>query len=539
MTEAMTSGGRTTSSRTIVRAALLGAALSTASITTVEPAQAFCGFYVAGADAKLFNNATLVVMMRDGTKTVLSMQNNYQGPPENFAMVVPVPVVLQKQDVKTLPSTIFERVDKLAAPRLVEYWEKDPCEPEPPMEIMEAESAAAEGDGAAPAKGGVQIEAQFEVSEYDIVILSASDSTGLDTWLKDNGYRIPEGAEPVLRPYVEEGSKFFVAKVSVEKVQFRDGQAMLSPLRVQYDSDKFALPVRLGLINAKDEQDLIVHILAKSRYEVANYPNVTIPTNLDLDERAKSQFGSFYAKLFDRTLEKNPKAVITEYAWDSGTCDPCPSPALNEQEIATLGGDVIQGASPWGMVLTRLHARYDQTALGEDLVFKKAEPIAGGREWRTDDKLETGSSPSSNNNFQGRYAIRHPWKGKIECEAPMRGRWGPPPGESVPQPQAAQDLAFASRKGTKLASFVEHDVEEIGLKAHEPTVDHAGAIPKTSPASTATPATTGATKTPPTGSSPPAGGCGACTVTANADRGAWAWLLGPLALLVLRRRRRA
>ena len=307
---------------------------------------------------------------------------------------------------------------------------------------------------AAPAEGGLQIEAQFEVGEYDIVILSASDSTGLDTWLKDNGYRIPEGAEPVLRPYVEEGSKFFVAKVSVEKVQFRDGQAMLSPLRVQYDSDKFALPVRLGLINAKDEQDLIVHILAKSRYEVANYPNVTIPTNLDLDERAKSQFGSFYAKLFDRTLEKNPKAVITEYAWDSGTCDPCPSPALNEQEIATLGGDVIQGASPWGMVLTRLHARYDQTALGEDLVFKKAEPIAGGREWRTDDKLETGSSPSSNNNFQGRYAIRHPWKGKIECEAPMRGRWGPPPGESVPQPQAAQDLAFASRKGTKLASFV-------------------------------------------------------------------------------------
>ena len=91
----------------------------------------------------------------------------------------------------------------------------------------------------------------------------------------------------------------------------------------------------------------------------------------------------------------------------------------------------------------------------------------------------------------------------------------------------------------QLASFVEHDVEEIGLKAHEPTVDHAGAIPKTSPASTATPATTGATKTPPTGSSPPAGGCGACTVTANADRGAWAWLLGALALLVLRRRRRA
>ena len=87
----------------------------------------FCGFYVAGADAKLFNDATMVVMMRDGQRTVLSMSNHYKGPPENFAMVVPVPVVLQKENVKTLPKEVFTHVDQLAAPRLVEYWEQDPC----------------------------------------------------------------------------------------------------------------------------------------------------------------------------------------------------------------------------------------------------------------------------------------------------------------------------------------------------------------------------------------------------------------------------
>ena len=489
MTEAMTSGGRTTSSRTIVRAALLGAALSTASITTVEPAQAFCGFYVAGADAKLFNNATLVVMMRDGTKTVLSMQNNYQGPPEDFAMVVPVPVVLQKENVKTLDNAIFDRVDELAAPRLVEYWERDPCAPpDPPM--MPMATAVQKSAGGAPGGSGVKIEAQFEVGEYDIVILSASNSTGLDRWLEANGYKIPQGAEPGLRPYVEEGSKFFVAKVNVQKVKFEDGQAMLSPLRVHYDTDKFALPVRLGLINSKDKQDLIVHILAKSRYDVANYPNVTIPTNLDLDEQAKEEFGSFYAKLFDRTLERNPKAVVTEYAWDSGTCDPCPSPALNQQEIVTLGGDVIEGASPWGMVLTRLHARYDKTDLGEDLVFRKAEPIAGGREFlREDGKLEIGSVKAPQNNFQGRYAIRHAWKGAIECDNPIRGRWGGPPDGGRPGPKPALELAFAPRGGTKLASYVEHDVDEIGLKAAQATVDHPGTNPKEVPAVAPTPST--------------------------------------------------
>jgi hypothetical protein len=87
-----------------------------------EDARAFCGFYVSGADAPLTNSATQVVLMREGTRTVLSMQNAYQGPPQDFAMVVPVPVVLQKDNVKTLPREVFDRVDRLTAPRLVEYW---------------------------------------------------------------------------------------------------------------------------------------------------------------------------------------------------------------------------------------------------------------------------------------------------------------------------------------------------------------------------------------------------------------------------------
>lgn len=42
----------------------LGAAL----LSAAGPAHAFCGFYISGADAKLFNNATMVVMMRDGLR---------------------------------------------------------------------------------------------------------------------------------------------------------------------------------------------------------------------------------------------------------------------------------------------------------------------------------------------------------------------------------------------------------------------------------------------------------------------------------------
>ena len=55
----------------------------------------------------------------------------------------------------------------------------------------------------------VKIEAQFSVGEYDIVVLSATDSTALDSWLHQNGYKIPAGAEPYLRPYVADGDEVF------------------------------------------------------------------------------------------------------------------------------------------------------------------------------------------------------------------------------------------------------------------------------------------------------------------------------------------
>src|SRR5690606_15088073 len=195
---------------------------------------------------------------------------------------------------------------------LVEYWEQDPCTVNRyDREEVARSPAVGAVQEAAPGGSGVTIEAQFKVGEYDVVILSARDSTGLDRWLREHQDKIPAGAEPYLEPYVQGGSKFFVAKVDIEKVKKVDGRLTLSPIRFHYDSKEFNLPIRLGMMNSAGTQDLIVHILAPGqRYEVANYPSVTIPTNLDIREEARARFGELYAALFDRTLEKNPRAVV-------------------------------------------------------------------------------------------------------------------------------------------------------------------------------------------------------------------------------------
>jgi hypothetical protein len=339
-----------------------------------------------------------------------------------------------------------------------------------------------------PRDYGVTVEAKFAVGEYDIVILSAEYSLGLYDWLKDNGYKIPDGAEAVLRPYVSGGMKFFVAKVNIDKVKYdKSGRTMLSPLRFHYDSETFNLPVRLGLLNSRGTQDLIVYILARNqRYEAANYKNLTIPTNIHVRKATRAHFARFYASLFDETMRKNPRAVVTEYSWQAMGCDPCPGPAaaLQPQELATLGADVLGGSGgatmagrgrrggwvPNGFVLTRLHTRYTRKSLGEDLVFKAAPPIVGGREIRPRGRaLEKGALPSSSNNFQARYIIRHRWRGKVTCENPRWGIWGGPPQSVLAKrgnaaPAVARDLGLLRKRKVALSRFVLQSVPEIGLR---------------------------------------------------------------------------
>jgi hypothetical protein len=462
-----------------------------ATLAIPAQASAFCGFYVGGAGAELFADATQVVLMRDGTTTVLSMQNRYSGPLDDFAMVVPVPQVLMQDNVKTLPKDVFDKIDTLTSPRLVEYWEKDPCGPE----YDERDAFAGGGNNFPTDDGGgsVTVEAQFEVGEYQIEILSATDSTALDDYLIQNNYNVPTNAGPYYQPYIDEGMYFFVAKVDSTKVSFdAAGNAVLSPLRFNYDSPEFSLPIRLGMINSSGQQDLIVYTLAKEqRYEVANYDNVFIPTNIEVVDDVRNDFPSFYKALFARTLKENPGAAVTEYSWNAATCDPCPGPVtLQPDDIATLGGDVIDGTGDanvgWGRgyVVTRLHMRYDKDEVGEDLVFRQADPVVGGREIDEDDdgEIDQGAFPGRVNNFQGRYIIRHPWDGAIACADPVYGRWGGPEGAesptttASPSPNTTGDTVFNTGAGGEVVieEKVREDVPEIGVQADTTKSDAGG-----------------------------------------------------------------
>src|SRR6185295_10224844 len=236
---------------------------------------AFCGFYVAKADTKLFNKASQVVLVRQGDRTVLTMANDFRGDPKEFAVVIPVPVVLQKEQVHIGDKALLDHLDAYSAPRLVEYFDEDPCQMAlydrlAPMAAVGGVAARQVQSAAREKSLGVTIEARYTVGEYDILILSAQQSTGLETWLRESGYRIPVGAGDVLTSYIRQNLKFFVAKVNL-KEQAKLGFTMLRPIQVAYESPKFMLPIRLGMVNADGPQELFVYALTrKGRVETTN-----------------------------------------------------------------------------------------------------------------------------------------------------------------------------------------------------------------------------------------------------------------------------
>lgn len=367
----------------------------------------FCGFYVAKADTKLYNKASQVAIVRHDDKTVITMGNDFRGDVKEFAMVIPVPNVMEREQIHIGDRKLLEHLDAYSAARLVEYFDPNPCQ------IPRAQEDSALGklfSKRAPAAEaartralGVTIEAQYTVGEYDILILSAKQSHGLETWLRESGYRIPHGASSILGSYIKQDMKFFVAKVNL-KEHAKLGYTSLRPLQVAFETPKFMLPIRLGTVNADGPQELFIYLITRQgRVETTNYRTIKLPAAKEIPVYVKSKFPDFYRDMFSQqVIKENMRGVFLEYAWNMNWCDPCAADPLSAGELRNLGVFWLKGkqGSSKGRAqdafITRLHVRYDAEHFPEDLHFQET---------------------SDRSNFQARYILRHAWTGEDDCPA--------------------------------------------------------------------------------------------------------------------------
>ena len=369
-------------------------------------ANAFCGFYVAKAGSGLFNQSSQVAIVRDGDRNIVTMGSDFKGDAKEFAMVVPVPAKLAKTAIKVVNPKILDHLDAYTAPRLVEYFDKDPCRIIRPKPMRRMAMPKMMKPATKRAKQlGVTIEAEYKIEEYDVLILSAKESSGLITWLTENNYKMPKGATPVVQSYIQQGMRFFVAKVNLKEYS-QQGYTKLRPLQINYRHAKFMLPIRLGMLNGTGKQELFVYAMTrKGQVKTSNYRTIKLPTDLEIPPYIKTQkqFPNFYRSLFETLTEKEGQVVVMEYAWDMNWCDPCAADPLSDKELSEIGvfwNKPTKTKSRWkqnarDVFITRLHVSYDQSYQA-DLMFE----VTDNRE-----------------NYQGRYVIRHPWKGTAQCDA--------------------------------------------------------------------------------------------------------------------------
>ncbi|MFF8810295.1 DUF2330 domain-containing protein [Streptomyces omiyaensis] len=244
----------------------------------VAPAWACgCGAMITHRSERIGVDREESAVRWDGRTETVVMRFRVHGDARRAAWVMPVP---NRADVTLGDPELFDRLEELAAPEERErpyFW---PREDDWPFDAGRGDGAAA---GAAPG-GTVGVVGRERLGPFDVARLTATDPGALGTWLRANGFELPDRLTPELRPYVERKWEYVAVRLAPEKSGERlHGE--LTPLRITFASTELVYPMRLSRL-AATPQTLGLSILADHRMEPRSAiggerPEVTFAGRID------------------------------------------------------------------------------------------------------------------------------------------------------------------------------------------------------------------------------------------------------------------
>lgn len=288
-------------------------ALLLASLVLPTEAAA-CGGFFCNRSQPVDQAAEQIVFAVDdeANKIDMHVQITYEGDAEEFAWVVPVgglPELFVSTD--TLFSLIGQQTNKWFS---LQYTEEGNCLNDMQRGGDVALSTDSETDGGGfdeqpPSDPGVEVIEEAVVGPYDTVILLATDTEALLTWLQDNGYDIPDAVEPKLAPYVADGAHFVALKLAKDKEA-----GDIAPLGLTYSGTEPSVPIQLTSIAAAPDMPLQVTVFGNHRYVPDSYLHVQI------NEAAIDwlSFGANYADVIGLAAdEAGGHAFATDFAGEA------------------------------------------------------------------------------------------------------------------------------------------------------------------------------------------------------------------------------
>ncbi len=354
-----------------LRTALLLGALSVVALGS-GTASAFCGTYAGSAGSTPTNRASQVVLVREGRRTTITMANDVVSAGTSLSMLIPVPGDVDPADVRLVDIGLMERVDKYAAPRLVEYTCDDLHGGDKAVGCAGCAGDLAKGllsrfayenlPGFLESAGLADAAIEYEVLSPS----SVEELSGASTLV---GREISTAASPLIQEQIDAGSSFISVKIDLREAGL--GALWLPPIQFAYESDNMVLPIKLGTTSSAGVQDVILHVITggtKGQVGISNYAEMSTDAECMWDREGLQSFSGFWNEKVDAAFVEagGTAAFMTEYVWGPTACDPCTGAGpLGEQDLKDLGYE----GDPTQATLTRLHARFVASAVEADLML--------------------------------------------------------------------------------------------------------------------------------------------------------------------------
>lgn len=308
---------------------VIAGAVLVAPLITVSRAAALDAYLVA-TDGIVESPSSTVVMARAGSSTAVSIQSAYEGTPAGLAIVIPVPAAVTADAVSTLDPALFEHLERLTAPRLIEYWEQDPCAAA--RQVPPAPSIAP------PVRG------EAKLGRYAVTV-TGEESPRIATWLSAQNYEVPASIADALAPLAARGMHFVVARLE-DAVPQHIGPRVLPPIQVRFESDSLAVPLLPNRPGASKPHETLLFVFAAERFDVAGAARFVAPTDVSVGPTAPDEFKAFYTSLIEETTHGALPNAVTEYVSDPTRCENCAVDPLTPAELEQLGVTMPSGPAP-------------------------------------------------------------------------------------------------------------------------------------------------------------------------------------------------
>lgn len=284
----------------------------------LSPEAAACGGFFCNNVDPVEQAGEIVVFEVDpeagpSGRTTMHVQVEYEGPPIEFAWVVPVKGT---PDMFVSNDALFSTLTRVTEPQFYMLWE---AEGECAIWDFAMEADAADPSIPAPPNadtdddGGVTVLAEERVGPYETVTVNAEDPAVLIEWLQANDYQVPDALETTVAPYVADDHNFVALRLAAG-----EETGDLVPLGLRYEGVEPAIPIQLTSVAATPDMQLVTYVLGPHRAVPSNYLHV------ELNESAINWFDGAqnYMDVLSRAAdEAGGHAFATEFSGSSDQFD--------------------------------------------------------------------------------------------------------------------------------------------------------------------------------------------------------------------------